>query len=78
MFCQAAVDQWQMTIMQHLSPLSKPQATVLALWSFGTVLARASREMLEIRPPQASPHPQCLCPDTLFLLRVITSVTVSS
>jgi hypothetical protein len=25
--------------MQHLSPLSKPQATVLALWSFGMVLA---------------------------------------
>jgi hypothetical protein len=27
--------------MQHLSPLSKPQATVLALWSFGMVLARS-------------------------------------
>ena len=41
MFCQAAFDQWQTTIMQHLSPLSKPQATVLALWSFGMVLARS-------------------------------------
>jgi len=27
--------------MQHLSPLSKPQATVWALWSFGMGLARA-------------------------------------
>src|ERR671925_366413 len=41
MFCQAAFDQWRTTIMQHLSPLSKPQATVLALWSFGMVLARS-------------------------------------
>ena len=41
MFCQASFDQWLTTIMQHLSPLSKPQATVLALWSFGMVLARS-------------------------------------
>ena len=41
MFCQAGFDQWRTTIMQHLSPLSKPQATVLALWSFGMVLARS-------------------------------------
>ena len=41
MCCQAAFDQWLTTIMQHLSPLSKPQATVLALWSFGMVLARS-------------------------------------
>jgi hypothetical protein len=41
MLCQAAFDQWQMTIMHHLSPLSKPQATVLALWSLGMVLARS-------------------------------------
>src|SRR6266568_8327320 len=41
MFCQAGFDQWLTTIMQHLSPLSKPQATVLALWSFGRVLARS-------------------------------------
>ena len=27
--------------MQHLSHWSKPQATVLALWSFGMVLARS-------------------------------------
>src|SRR5262245_5363145 len=41
MFCQAAFDQWQTTIMEHLPHLSKPQATVLALWSFGMVLARS-------------------------------------
>jgi len=41
MFCQASFDQWLTTIMQHLSHLSKPQGTVLALWSFGMVLARS-------------------------------------
>ena len=41
MFCQASFDQWLRTIMQHLPHLSKPQATVLALWSFGMVLARS-------------------------------------
>src|SRR5215813_13428950 len=41
MVCQAGFDQWRTTIMPHLSPLSKPQATVLALWSFGMVLARS-------------------------------------
>ena len=41
MHCQASVDQWQTTIMQHLPHLSKPQATVLALWSVGMVLARS-------------------------------------
>ena len=35
MFCQAGFDQGRTTIMPHRSPLSKPQATVLALWSFG-------------------------------------------
>jgi len=41
MFCQAAFDQWRTTIMHHLSHLSKPQATVLALWSLGMVLAHS-------------------------------------
>src|SRR2546429_1256477 len=41
MFCQAGFDQWLTTIMQHLSHVSKPQAIVLALWSFGMVLARS-------------------------------------
>jgi hypothetical protein len=41
MFCPASFDQWLTTLMQHLSPLSTPQATVVALWSFGMVLARS-------------------------------------
>ena len=41
MFCQASVAQWLTMIRQHLAPLSKPQAPVLALWSFGMVLARS-------------------------------------
>ena len=41
MLCQAGFDQWLTTLMQPLSPVSTPQATVLALWSFGMVLARA-------------------------------------
>ena len=40
MFCQAGFDQWLLTIMHHLSHLSQPQATVLALWRFGMGLAR--------------------------------------
>ena len=41
MFCQAGFDQWLRTLTTHLPQLSKPQATVLALWSFGMVLARS-------------------------------------
>jgi hypothetical protein len=41
MVCQASFDQGLMTIMPQRSPLSQPQATVLALWSFGMVLARS-------------------------------------
>ncbi len=41
MFCQAGFDQWLRTITTHLPHLSKPQAMVLALWSFGMVLARS-------------------------------------
>jgi len=33
--------QWQQTLAQKLPVLSKPQASVLALWSFGMVLARS-------------------------------------
>ena len=39
---QANLDPWRLTIRQHLPHLSKPQATVLALWSVGMVLARSS------------------------------------
>jgi hypothetical protein len=41
MFCQAAFDQWQTTIMCHLSHFSKTQAPVMAVLSFGMVLARS-------------------------------------
>jgi hypothetical protein len=41
MCCQAGFDQWLTTIMPQLPPLSTPQATVVALWSFGMVLARS-------------------------------------
>lgn len=39
MFRQAGFDPWLTTIMHHLSHVSKPQTTVLALWNFGMVLA---------------------------------------
>ena len=35
---QQEVYQWMTTVKQHLPHLSKPQATVLALWSFGVVI----------------------------------------
>jgi Transposase DDE domain len=34
-----AVSAWEQTVSSHLPQLSKPQATVLALWSYGVVLA---------------------------------------
>src|SRR5579862_2743543 len=36
-----ALYQWQQTLRRHLPHLSKPQASVLALWSLGMVLARS-------------------------------------
>jgi hypothetical protein len=41
MCCQAGFDQWRTTLRHQLSHWSKPQATVLALWSVGMVLARS-------------------------------------
>ena len=41
MSCQSAVYQWTEVVTKHLPQLSKPQATVLALWSLGMVLARS-------------------------------------
>jgi hypothetical protein len=35
------LSQWQQTVSSHMAHLSKPQATVLALWSFGMVLAQS-------------------------------------
>lgn len=36
----AGVSQWTTTVSTHLPHLSRPQATVLALWSYGIVLAQ--------------------------------------
>ena len=41
MSCQSRLDEWTTCIRTHLPTLSKPQATVLALWSLGMVLARS-------------------------------------
>ena len=41
MSCQQAVYQWTEVVTTHMPHLSKPQATVLALWSVGMVLARS-------------------------------------
>jgi hypothetical protein len=41
MSCQEGVYQWTQTVRQQLPQLSKSQATVLALWSVGMVLARS-------------------------------------
>ena len=41
MSCHARVDEWTTIIRTHLPHLSTPQATVLALWSLGMVLARS-------------------------------------
>jgi hypothetical protein len=41
MSCHPRVTEWADTIQTRLPHLSKPQATVLALWSLGMVLARS-------------------------------------
>ena len=41
MSCHPRVTEWTMIIQAHLPHLSKAQATVLALWSLGMVLARS-------------------------------------
>ena len=37
----AGLSQWETTVSTHLPSLSRSQATVLALWSYGMVLARS-------------------------------------
>lgn len=39
--CHPRVTEWTTVIRTHLPHLTKPQATVLALWSLGMVLARS-------------------------------------
>ena len=41
MSCHSPVTEWTTLIRLHLPHVSKPQATVLALWSLGMVLARS-------------------------------------
>jgi hypothetical protein len=41
MSCHPRVTEWTTVIQTRLPALSKPQATVLALWSLGMVLARS-------------------------------------
>jgi hypothetical protein len=41
MSCHPRVTEWSLTIQAHWPHLRKPQATVLALWSLGLVLARS-------------------------------------
>jgi hypothetical protein len=41
MSCHTRVDEWTTIIQTQLPMLSKPQATVLALWSLGMILARS-------------------------------------
>jgi hypothetical protein len=41
MSCHPRVTEWTPIIQTHLPHLSKPQATVLALWSLGMVRARS-------------------------------------
>src|SRR5947209_12499610 len=36
-----ALSQWEQTVSRHLPHLSRPQAHVLALWSWGMVLAKS-------------------------------------
>jgi hypothetical protein len=39
--CQEALSQWEQTVSTHFPALSRPQARVLAWWSFGMVLAKS-------------------------------------
>src|SRR5881628_1533143 len=41
MSCHPRITEWTTIIQTHLPHLTKPQATVLALWSLGMVLARS-------------------------------------
>lgn len=41
MSCPEALSQWETQVSTHLPHLSRPQARVLALWSYGMVLAKS-------------------------------------
>src|SRR5215813_2947270 len=65
--CHPRVTEWTVIIQTHLPHLSKPPATVLALWSLGMVRAARPRSLtlvgvtalgsglaLRLRPPPAA------------------------
>lgn len=41
MSCPSALSQWETQVSTHLPHLSRPQARVLAAWSYGMVLAKS-------------------------------------
>ena len=41
MSSREALSQWEHTVSSALAHLSKPQAAVLAMWSYGMVLAKS-------------------------------------
>ena len=41
MSCTEPVWQWEETVSRHLPHLSKPQAMVLALWSYAMVVSQS-------------------------------------
>src|SRR5207237_9088998 len=41
MFCQVTLSQCEKQVTTHLAHISRPQARVLALWSYGMVLAKS-------------------------------------
>ncbi len=41
MSCQEALSQWQTQVSTHLPHLSRPQALVLAMWSYAMIFARS-------------------------------------
>ena len=41
MSSREALSQWEQTVSTSLPHLSKPQAAVLAMWSYGMVLAKS-------------------------------------
>src|SRR5438552_12962154 len=59
MSCHPRVTEWTQTIQAHMPHLSKPQATVLALWSLGMVLARSCRSEEHTSELQSPDHLVC-------------------
>ena len=41
MSCTEALSQWEETVSRHLPHLSKPQAVVLALWSYAMIMSQS-------------------------------------